>query len=236
MSSVGRVFIYGGKGALGAACVSHFKSQNWWVGSIDMKENEQADCNIVVKPEDSWQDQESNVLSKVGEGLQGAKLDAVICVAGGWAGGNAASKEFVKNSDLMWRQSVWSSVIAASVAAQYLREGGLVSLPGAKPALGPTPGMIGYGMAKAAVHQLTKSLSGENSGLPANSLAVSILPVTLDTPMNRKWMADADKSTWTPLEFVADLFFRWSQGQDRPPNGSLVHLVTKNNQTELVYV
>lgn len=65
-------------------------------------------------------------------------------------------------------------------------------------------GMIGYGMAKAAVHQLTKSLATENSGLPANSLAVSILPVTLDTPMNRKWMADADKSSWTPLEFVAE--------------------------------
>jgi len=236
MAGVGRVFIYGGKGALGAACVSHFKSQNWWVGSIDLKENDQADCNIVVKPEEEWQEQESAVLSQVASSLQGAKLDAVICVAGGWAGGNAASKEFVKNSDLMWRQSVWSSVIAASVAAQHLKEGGLVSLPGAKPALGPTPGMIGYGMAKAAVHQLTKSLAGENSGLPANCLAVATLPVTLDTPMNRKWMADADKSTWTPLEFVADLFLRWSKGQDRPPNGSLVHLVTKNHQTELIYV
>lgn len=116
----------------------------------------------------------------------------------------AVVADFVKNCDLMWRQSVWSSVIAASVAAQFLKEGGLVSLPGAKPALGATPGMIGYGMAKAAVHQLTKSLAGEKSGLPPNSLAVSILPVTLDTPMNRKWMADADKSTWTPLEFVAE--------------------------------
>lgn len=109
----------------------------------------------------------------------------------------------MKNSDLMWRQSVWTSVIAASIAAQHLKEGGIISLPGAKPALGSTPGMIGYGMAKAAVHQLTKSLSAENSGLPANSHSLSILPVTLDTPMNRKWMPDADKSTWTPLEFIA---------------------------------
>lgn len=62
--------------------------------------------------------------------------------------------EFVKNSDLMWRQSVWSSVIAASVAAQHLKEGGLVSLPGAKPALGPTPGMVGYGMAKVGLDLL----------------------------------------------------------------------------------
>ena len=85
--------------------------------------------------------------------------------------------------------------------------GGLVTLPGAKPALGPTPGMIGYGMAKAAVHQLTKSLSTSDGGLPTGSLAVALLPVTLDTPMNRKWMPKADTSTWTPLEFVAELVF-----------------------------
>jgi NAD(P)-dependent dehydrogenase (short-subunit alcohol dehydrogenase family) len=64
-------------------------------------------------------------------------------------------------------------------------------------------GMIGYGMAKAAVHQLTQSLAGPGSGLPDNATALAILPVTLDTPMNRKWMSKADFSTWTPLDFVA---------------------------------
>lgn len=64
--------------------------------------------------------------------------------------------------------------------------------------------MIGYGMAKSAVHHLTKSLAGNDSGLPGNSICVAILPITLDTPMNRKWMPKADFSTWTPLEFVAE--------------------------------
>ena len=27
--------------------------------------------------------------------------------------------------------------------------------------------------------------------------------VTLDTTLNRKWLPDADQTTWTPLEFVA---------------------------------
>lgn len=36
--------------------------------------------------------------------------------------------------------------------------------------------MIGYGMAKAAVHQLTKSLGQKESGLPEDSIAVCILP------------------------------------------------------------
>lgn len=231
--SAGRVFIYGGKGALGSACVDHFKANNYWVGSIDLSENEKADVSIVVPRDAAWADQEAEVVSKVGESLSGQKLDAVICVAGGWAGGNA-KKDLAKNADLMWKQSVWTSAISAAVAAQYLKEGGLLALTGAKPALEGTPGMIGYGMAKAAVHQLTRSLGGDKSGLPANSLAVSILPVTLDTPMNRKWMPEADFGTWTPLTEVAGLFQKWTQNQDRPKTGSLLQLVTKNGVTELI--
>ena len=59
-------------------------------------------------------------------------------------------------------------------------------------------------MAKAAVHQLCKSLADADGGLPKESSVLAILPVTLDTPMNRKWMPKADHSTWTPLEFVAE--------------------------------
>lgn len=167
-----------------------------------MTPNEQADANVSVVKEDGWQQQETAILSQLQDILKGDKLDAVICVAGGWAGGNAG-KDLVKNAELMWQQSVWSSTIAAAISAKYLKEGGVLALTGADAALKGTPGMIGYGLAKAAVHQLTKSLAESNSGLPANSLAVSILPITLDTPMNRKWMPNADFATWTPTGFIA---------------------------------
>lgn len=36
--------------------------------------------------------------------------------------------------------------------------------------------MIGYGMAKAAVHQLVASLAGPDSGLPATAKVNAILP------------------------------------------------------------
>lgn len=55
--------------------------------------------------------------------------------------------------------------------------------------------MIGYGLAKAAVHQLVQSLAAEKSGMPEESTVVALLPITLDTPMNRKWMPKADHST-----------------------------------------
>ncbi|KAH3785990.1 dihydropteridine reductase-like [Dreissena polymorpha] len=234
MALNGRVLVYGGKGALGSVIVSSFKAKNYWVGSIDLAPNEQADGNVVVKSGDSWTEQEEDITKGVETLLGDHKLDAVLCVAGGWAGGNAASKEFIKNADAMWKQSVWTSAIAASLAAKHLREGGLVTLPGAQPAIAGTPGMIGYGMAKAAVHQLVKSLAAGNSGLPANSTALAMLPVTLDTPMNRKWMPNADHSTWTPLEFVSETFHKWINNEGLPDSGSLVQFITKDSKTELV--
>lgn len=38
------------------------------------------------------------------------------------------------------------------------------------------PGMIGYGMAKGAVHQLCQSLAGKNSGMPPGAAAIAVLP------------------------------------------------------------
>jgi len=194
----GRVLVYGGRGALGSEIVNKFKESGWWVANIDITANTSADENIVVEG-DSWQGQESNVAKNVKTVLGDDKLDAVICVAGGWAGGSPASKDFIKNSEAMWRSSVWPASISASLATSHLKQGGMVILPGAAPAVAGTPGMCGYGMAKAAVHHLTKSLACSGSGLPDSCLSAAILPVTLDTPMNRKWMAKADQSTWTPL-------------------------------------
>lgn len=157
----------------------------------------------------------------------------IFLATGGWAGGNA-SKDLAKNADLMWKQSVWSSTISATISSRFLKQGGVLTLTGADAALNGTPGMIGYGLAKAAVHQLTKSLAADKSGLPEESLVCSILPITLDTPMNRKWMPKADFSTWTPVEFIADTFVNWTNGNERPKNGSLVRLVTKDYKTDLV--
>jgi len=231
MAAAQRVVVYGGKGALGATCVKAFKTKDIWVCSIDLKPNEEADANIIVTELNDWEVQDKEVQERLTEVLNGQKLDGIFCVAGGWAGGNAASKAFIKNSNLMWKQSVWSSCISASIAASHLKDNGILQLTGAVPALGGTGGMIGYGMAKAAVHQLTKSLVGKSGGLPENSTVATILPVTLDTPMNRKFMPDADQTTWTPMEFVADMFNKWVKGEERPSSGSLLKLLTKEGNT-----
>ena len=40
----------------------------------------------------------------------------------------------------MWKQSVWTSVIASGLGAHHLKEGGVLVLTGAQPALKETPG------------------------------------------------------------------------------------------------
>ncbi|KAK3564091.1 hypothetical protein QTP86_007551 [Hemibagrus guttatus] len=134
-----RVLIYGGRGALGSTCVHHFKSKGWWVASIDIGTNEEADANVLAKICDSFCEHATQVSSDVARLLGDQKVDAIVCVAGGWAGGNCASKDVFKNSDLMWKQSVWTSTISTYLASHHLKPGGLLTLTGAKASLSGTP-------------------------------------------------------------------------------------------------
>ena len=174
-----RILVYGGKGALGSAIVSHFVSNpgKYWVASVDFGANDQANANCVLsKTLGSLTEQSDLLETELAKVLNGAQFDAIFCVAGGWAGGNAAADDFLKNVDICVRQSIWTSTIAAHLASKFLNESGMLVLTGAAAATGPTPGMIGYGLCKAAVHHLTKSLAAPKSGMPEGSSVVSILP------------------------------------------------------------
>ena len=50
----------------------------------------------ILRLENAFINQEELVVSEVGKAVAGDKLDAVLNVAGGWAGGNASSAEFIK--------------------------------------------------------------------------------------------------------------------------------------------
>ncbi|KAI8929152.1 dihydropteridine reductase-like protein [Entophlyctis helioformis] len=231
--------VYGGAGALGRSVVSQFRQANWTVVSLDFAKNDDAHTNILLDKASasSLSASGSRILADVSSALPAnTKLDAIITVAGGWAGGNLADDSLFESTEMMISQSVHTSIIAAKLAARHLREGGLLTLTGASAATHGTPGMwplIAYGMAKAAVHQLVKSAAGPNSGLPAGA---KVTAITLDTPMNRKFMADADTSTWTPLDDISSKFLAWAESKEAVDSGSLFRLVTANSKTDFVPV
>nr|XP_022908665.1 dihydropteridine reductase-like [Onthophagus taurus]XP_022908670.1 dihydropteridine reductase-like [Onthophagus taurus] len=253
----GYCLVYGGVGALGSGCVSQFKAANWWVVSVEVWKptvepdegatlivlhkhkdivsqtvNVEADVNILIDTSKSIQNQESELHEAIGSLLDGSLLDAVVCVAGGYIQGNINS-DFVESCERMWVQNMWPSLLATQIASKYLKAGGMLCLTGAKAALASTPHAIAYGFCKSAIHQFTKSLGHPVSGLPKDTLTVCLLPVTLDTVMNRQMMPNADVSGWTPTKYITELVVKWARGEDRPANGSLVQFVTQNFNTDI---
>ena len=76
----------------------------------------------------------------------------------------------------------------------------------------------------------------EKSGLPKGVDVIATLPITIDTPMNRRFMADADFGSWTKREFISELLINWMENKEkRPENGSLVKFTTVGGVTSLSY-
>jgi dihydropteridine reductase len=92
------------------------------------KENTNANENILVDVNKNLVDQEAYLVEQMNPLCQDNKLDAIFNVAGGWAGGNAATAQFLSNSNLMWNQSVCSSLITASLGKKSFSIFNIISL------------------------------------------------------------------------------------------------------------
>jgi NAD(P)-dependent dehydrogenase (short-subunit alcohol dehydrogenase family) len=75
-----------------------------------------------------------------------------------------------------------------------------------------------YCLSKAAVIRLTESMAAEYRGDNIN--VNCILPGTIDTPQNRKDMADADFSKWVPTSELADAILYLASGQAHAVHGA----------------
>eukprot|EP01121_Diplochlamys_sp_Union-15-3_P003604 TRINITY_DN13547_c0_g1_i1.p1 TRINITY_DN13547_c0_g1~~TRINITY_DN13547_c0_g1_i1.p1 ORF type:complete len:229 (+),score=41.77 TRINITY_DN13547_c0_g1_i1:108-794(+) len=218
------VVLYGGAGQLGSIILSEFKKANWKTISVDFRPNPDADQNIQLKGA-SVEEDTKHVKSQIS-----GKIDALISAAGGWEGGSIDNDNIFSQVDKMWKFNVQSALAASHVAAHFLKENGLLVLTGGTAAYEPTPGYVGYGMSKAATHHLITSLAHPDSKLPKGSVVVGLVPIILDTAMNRSSMPNADFSTWTPLSEVAKKLLEWSQ--KHPGNGECYSPKTSAGKTE----
>jgi NAD(P)-dependent dehydrogenase (short-subunit alcohol dehydrogenase family) len=81
-------------------------------------------------------------------------------------------------------------------------------LIGARPALNPAQGkgLIAYSLSKSLLFKLAELLNETAKGLNLNVSVV--VPSTLDTPLNRKSMPDANPDNWVkPAEIAETLEF-----------------------------
>ncbi len=231
MTIAKRALIIGANGALGRDVLAAFNTRGWGTHAIDVSPNSSATMgSTVIATGVTLPVMQQSVVRQLK--TLDHKFDAVINVAGGWAGGDVASEEFAAATQLMLEQSVYSSVIAAHVAAHFTVSKALLVLPGSTAALGPTSFMAGYGLSKAAVHHLVKTIASDPKALPPGGSVLGVLPTTLDTPGNRAGMPNADFSTWTPTTEAAHHIFGWADSAaTRPASGSLISWVTVGGKT-----
>lgn len=188
------------------------------------------------------------------------KLDAIVCASGGWAGDvdfadmmeshlaetavpseledldveEKYARESAEVCERMMRVNYFPIVAGSQVGRRFMRKGGLFCTIGASAALSPTPGMVGYGSAKSAAHHYLQSwgpkLMEEND---INSVA--ILPLMIDTPMNRDMLGDDGEDERyskmvKPIQIANEIGEWLKQPELMPHAGSLVKVIAKNRR------
>eukprot|EP01125_Pyxidicula_operculata_P016053 TRINITY_DN5493_c0_g1_i2.p1 TRINITY_DN5493_c0_g1~~TRINITY_DN5493_c0_g1_i2.p1 ORF type:complete len:236 (+),score=49.27 TRINITY_DN5493_c0_g1_i2:122-829(+) len=186
------VIVNGGNGALGKHLCKSF-SQNYHTISIDISKNSDVESVVLTGAHDK---DFAAVESAIGK----RELVAILSVAGGWAGGGITANDIFTSTQKMWEVNVNSSVFASYIASKFLVKDGLLVLTGSAAALEPTPDMLGYGIAKKAIHHLVESLAADDA---VEFNVVGILPKILDTEANRPYFKDT--SVLTPLPYLSQV-------------------------------
>ena len=81
--------------------------------------------------------------------------------------------------------------------------GGRIVFVGARPALRPKDAnkSLGYALSKSLIFKLAESLNA--AGSDKNVTASVVVPSTIDTPVNRQAMPNADFNAWVKAEDIA---------------------------------
>jgi dihydropteridine reductase len=221
------IAVIGGAGALGRSIVNKFVNEgSHKVINIDLKENDQASDNILIKGSEEDIDIKDD-------------LEVVICAAGSWEPTPPGSpfSEVLATWKRLESTNIKPALLAASLAINNHNppKKCKLFLTSAIPSLHACKGMVEYGMAKAATNMLASSIASEKD--PKTPSVTVLMPAILDTQANRGDMPNADFSSWTPTADVAKFIYERVTSIDANASGaSFITIKTKNNQTEFTKI
>jgi NAD(P)-dependent dehydrogenase (short-subunit alcohol dehydrogenase family) len=133
------------------------------------------------------------------------KIDTLVHVMGGFAGGKPITETDDATWDRMLRLNLKSSINILRAVIPHMRQAarGSVIAIGSRNAVEPAANLSAYNASKAALLSLVQTAALENKdlGITANV----ILPATMNTDANRKADPGADPTKWVQPERVAAL-------------------------------
>ncbi len=150
------------------------------------------------------------------------KLDILAHTVGGFAGGQSIAETDDATFQRMFDVNLNSTFYLLRAAIPVMRKtgNGRIVAIGSRAALEPGAGVGAYSSSKAAMVSLIRTVAQENKdvGITANA----ILPGTMDTPANRKFMPTADFSKWVRPAAVASLIAWLVSDAGKDVNGAVI--------------
>ncbi|HEV9037860.1 MAG TPA: SDR family NAD(P)-dependent oxidoreductase [Puia sp.] len=203
------ILITGANGNLGAATVRRFLDRGYKVIAVD-----QSGTHLGFAADHD--DFELRSVDAGNESVVGAfieeiielygRIDGALLLVGGFAMGDIAStdSEALRKLYALNFETTWNF---ARPLLRHMMENdyGRIVFMGARPALIPDQGkhVLAYALSKSLLFELARLLNATAKG--KNVVTSVIAPSTIDTPVNRQSMPDADPSAWVRPEEIAAL-------------------------------
>jgi NAD(P)-dependent dehydrogenase (short-subunit alcohol dehydrogenase family) len=206
------ILITGANGNLGAATVRRFLEKGYKVIAVDQSGTHLGfaadNDNFELRSVDALN--EAAVGSFVEELIElNGRIDGALLLVGGFAMGdiNQTNGEAIQKMLSLNFETAYFFARPLFIHMLEKNYGRLVFM-GARPALRPEQGKgaLGYALSKSLLFELAQLLNATAKG--KNVVASVVAPSTIDTPINRQSMPDADPASWVkPAEIAALLEF-----------------------------
>ena len=203
------IIITGASGNLGTAVTNTMLAAGYRV--VATVHNEEASKQLMPHPDllvevvDLTDESQANSFIAGVINEQDNVFGALLLV-GGFVAGDISSTSLADVKKQLTLNFDTAFNVAKPVFEQMMKKGeGRIVFVGSRPALvaGAGKNMVAYGLSKSLLFKLAEYLNAAAKG--TNVTATVIVPSTLDTPVNRKSMPDADPSAWVKPEEIAGI-------------------------------
>ena len=223
MIEIMNVIVTGGSGALGSTVVKAFLEAGHAVLAVGGRQERNPGQHErltyvtydLTLPESAGQLVDEAV-NKLGS------FEVIIHTMGAFAGGAPVQETSTDTWNQMLNVNLNAAFFLMRAALPHLlkQKWGRVLAVGSRSAVQPGRGLSAYGVSKAGLQAFMAVLAVElnGSGVTANT----VLPSVIDTPANRKAMAEADFSRWVKPDAIANLLLWLASDDTAAVNGAAI--------------
>ena len=199
------LLLFGSSGALGNGVTEVFLKKKYdKIYLFDFKHRERSGRNIklITIKDLSEEENVKNAFTEVTPSK--STIYYLFSTVGGFTGGKNIWETEIGYFDRMINMNLKTSFLIAKYFSLLVKEShsGSICLTSAYTGLEADPGKAVYGIAKAAVIHLIKTLAEE--GKKINLTANAIAPFIIDTPANRDWMKEGNYDNWIKPEEIGE--------------------------------